>query len=167
MQRKTQEISVLEKPACLHFGINWTCDLRKNQSKNSQKTNKRRKIKITSSHNCLTARENTGSWLVKNDITHAWIKMISSLASQRSWRDILSQNYLNNRENRATTSFFFGRDWQPVALVPRIGVPDWILHISSMTRTALSKLFYILTRYSRILISYQRTDARLTFNISF
>ena len=35
---------------------------------------------FNTNHKCLTAHENTARWLLKNDITHVWIKMISSWA---------------------------------------------------------------------------------------
>ena len=52
-------------------------DLRKDQRKNFKKT-----IQTTENHKCgfdRPGRENTVSWLVKNDITRVWIEMISSL----------------------------------------------------------------------------------------
>ena len=49
-------------------------------------TRKLRNDRTMGNHTCLTARLNTLNWLVKNDITHVWIEMISSLVGKRVYR---------------------------------------------------------------------------------
>ena len=70
----------LDKPTYLHFIIHFKLHFVswKDQRKNSEKTKPRK-----TRHKCLTEPENTMSWLVKNDITHVWIGMISSLVGSR------------------------------------------------------------------------------------